>query len=184
MGCSSSALAHHILGLPHYKYGDDYPQIPYVEIQGKVDTKSLSFTYFPGTPKPGERIRFKLYVLDEQTKQPFREPLKVVFAKKQAFGSEAVRAVEIRPGVGPEGNDYKFFHAFESADAFEVRVHFPREDGTVEVVPLPVQIGETDPRPLFGAAVGILVVAVISVALIKRRQRRTDPKANPRGSEI
>ncbi|MBW2459349.1 MAG: hypothetical protein JRI68_32955 [Deltaproteobacteria bacterium] len=171
------AHGHHILGLPHYKYGDDYPQIPYVEILGQVDTKALHFTYFPGTPKPGERVRFKLYVKDQRTGEPFREPLRAVVVRKQTLQrAEQLEVLELRTGQGPEGNDYKFFHVFDHPEAFEIRVTFPTSNGS-EVVPFPVHIGVTDTRPLFGGAVAVLVLAIGTVAVVKRRRRRVQTGA-------
>lgn len=169
----SSAFAHHILGLPHYKYGDDYPQIPYVEIMAQVGPHDLYFTYFPGTPKPGDRIRFKLYVKNRVTGEPFRQPLEVSYVKSRTIRSDVVLRdrVAITTGVGPEANDYKFFYTFDDADAYEVRLRFPNGDD-IEVIPFPVHIGETDTRPLLFGAVAILGLAIITVAGLKRRQRR------------
>jgi hypothetical protein len=175
MGAPTSALAHHILGLPHYKYGDDYPQIPYVEVLAQVESYDLYFTYFPGTPKPGERIRFKLYIVDRETNEPFREPLRVDMLETRAVRADRVieGPLTIQPGVGPEANDYKFFYAFSDADAYAVRVHFPNgASGEFERIAFPVQIGETDTRPLLGGAVLILGLSITSVAVVKRRRKK------------
>jgi len=167
------APAHHILGLPHYKYGDEYPQVPFVEILAQVGDYDLYFTYFPGTPKPGDRVRFKLYAVNRETKEPFREPLPVAVYKTRLIRSDK-RITEpfiIRTGVGPEANDYKFFHSFDAADAFEVAVSFPNGDET-EVIGFPVKIGVTDTRPLFGGAIALIGLAVVSVAFVKRRKKK------------
>lgn len=170
------AMGHHILGIPHYKYGTDYPQIPYAEVLAEVGDYNIHFTYFPGTPKPGERVRFKLYAFNRETKELFLEPLKVVFRRKTTFGSEAYgEPTTIRPGVGPEKNDYKFFTSFDEATAYQVEVHFPN-DGDIEKIPFPVQIGETDPRPLLLGAIGILGFAVIGVGVAKRRRKKQQKK--------
>ncbi len=168
---SPLARAHHILGIPHYAYSDEYPQTPFVEVMAQVGSKDLDFTYYPGIPDPGDRLRFKLYVRDRETGEPYTEPLTVVYARKSFFGgSEAIHGpVEIRPGVGPEANDFKFFFTFEDAEAYEVRVAVPNGDD-VEVVPFPVTIGQTDSRPLLLAAAGTVGIAVVAVALIKRRR--------------
>ena len=169
---ATPASAHHILGIPHYKYGEEYPQIPYVEVVAEVGTRQLVFTYFPGTPKPGDRVRFKLYVRDEVTGEPFRDPLTATFVQRKFFGADEVIAgpLTLKVGVGPEGNDYKFFHTFEAAEAYELHIDFPNGD-THELIPFPISIGVTDDRPLFFGAAGVLVVAVITVALLKRRKK-------------
>lgn len=168
----SAPRAHHILGIPHYKYSEEYPQIPYLEVIAQVGTNDLDFTYFPGTPKPGERVRLKLYIHDRMTGEVFREPLEVQVVQKRFFGEDRAlgRPLTIRTGVGPERNDYKFFLTFDEPEAFEVRLRFPNGEG-FETIPFPVVIGKTDDRPLIFGAVGVLALAVGSVALVKRRRR-------------
>lgn len=167
------ASAHHIMGIPHYKYGDDYPQLPFAEVKAQVGDYDLHFTYFPGTPKPGQRVRFKLYAFHRETREPFREPLKLTYARERFLRSneEIGEIQEIRVGQGPEGNDYKFFHTFEDADSFYLNIHFPYEDG-IELIPFPVQIGVTDTRPLLGGSILVLFLAVGTVAVLKRRKKK------------
>jgi len=169
----AAASAHHFLGIPHYKYGDDYPQIPYMEVLAQVGPHDLVFTHFPGFPKPGESVRFKLYVLNRETGEVFRDNLRVeVFRKHFLSGDEPVtKGFDIATGTGPEKNDYKFFVTFREAEAYSVQVLFPNQDG-VERIPFPVTIGETDDRPLVFGAAGILGLAVLSVAFVKRRRQR------------
>jgi len=167
------ASAHHILGIPHYKYGTDYPQIPFVEVQATVEQYDMAFTYFPGTPKPGEAVRFKLYVRNRDDATAFKEPLTVSIYQKTWIGDDKllVEDLPITVGVGPEGNDYKFFYTFDDAEAYEVRLNFPGSNGP-EHIPFPVGIGETDDRPLIAGAILLLLGAVVSVAVIKRRQKK------------
>ena len=166
------ATAHHIMGIPHYRYGEDYPQIPYLEVLAQVGAHDLDFTYFPGVPKPGERVRFKLYIHDRESGEVFRNPLPVKVVRKRFLRSPVaiVAPFEIRTGDGPEKNDYKFFLTFDAAEAYEIRVHFPGDDG-VEIIPFPVVIGETDDRPLLFGAAGLLGGAIISVAVVKKRRK-------------
>jgi len=77
--------------------------------------------------------------------------------------------IRITTGVGPEANDYKFFHTLLDADAYAVQVMFPNGDD-IEVIPFPVHIGETDTRPLLFGAVAILGLSVVIVAIVKRRR--------------
>lgn len=168
-----SLQGHHILGIPHYKYGDDYPQIPYLEVVAQVGPTDLDFTYFPGRPKPGEAVRFKLYIHNRQTGEPFREPLKVeAFQVHFLSGATLIsKPLTIRTGSGPEKNDYKFYLTFPQAEAYQLQLHFPTADG-VEVISFPVTIGETDDRPLVLGAAGLLGLAILSVASVKKHQKR------------
>lgn len=169
----SVASAHHIMGIPHYQYGDGYPQLPFAEIKAQVGNYDLHFTYFPGTPKPGERVRLKLYAFNRETREPYREPLKLAYARERFLRSnqQVGELVEIQVGQGPEGNDYKFFHVFADADSFYINLHFPHE-GAIEVIPFPVQIGVTDARPLLGGSIMVLFLAVGIVAVLKRRRKK------------
>jgi hypothetical protein len=169
----SFANAHHIMGIPHYKYGDDYPQLPFAEVKAQVGDYDIHFTYFPGTPKPGQRVRFKLYAYHRETREPFREPLEVSYAKERFLRSnlKVSENLPIAVGQGPEGNDYKFFHTFEDADSFFVNLYFPHEGG-IEVIPFPVQIGVTDTRPILGGSIFLLFFSVGTVAVLKRRRKK------------
>jgi hypothetical protein len=175
--------AHHILGIPHYRYGDDYPQIPYLEVIAQVGSMDLDFTYFPGMPTPGEDVRFKLYVHDRTSGDVYREPLDVQVVQSSFLGGDTPisEPFQIRPGTGPERNDYKFFLRFDEPEAYEVRVSFPN-GADIEVLRFPVVIGQTDDRPLVLGAVGLLGLAIVSVAIVKRRQRPGRPRRPaPRG---
>ncbi|MCA9621642.1 MAG: hypothetical protein KC731_21615 [Myxococcales bacterium] len=166
-----AAAAHHILGIPHYKYSEEYPQIPFLEVLAQTPEADVYFTHMPGTPRPGEDVRFKIYATRRPGGEPLTPAMKVeVFRKEFGGGLHAVAApFSLEAGLGPEANDFKFFMAFAEPEAYVVRVHFP-EGGRTEVIDFPVTIGETDDRPLFGGAVGLLFAAVAAVAVMKRRR--------------
>jgi hypothetical protein len=151
-----------------------------MEVVAQVGANDLVFTHFPGFPKPDDTVRFKLYVRNRETGEVFREGLRVeVFRKHFLYGDESVaQGFEIHPGTGPEKNDYKFFVTFAEAEAYAIHVLFPNQDG-VERIPFPVTIGETDDRPLIFGAAGLLGLAVLTVAFVKRRQRRRVPRRQP-----
>lgn len=128
----------------------------------------------PGTPRPGEDVRFKLYAKRLSDGEPQTAPMKVEVLKETFFGGlEPVREpFEIEPGIGPERNDFKFFIEFAEAEAYKVRVHYPDAEG-VEVIDFPVTIGETDDRPLIAGAFGTLVFAAVAVGVTKRRRKKS-----------
>ncbi len=181
-GLPAAAAAHHILGIPHYKYSTEYPQIPYLEILAQVGPHDLVFTHFPGFPEPGEAVRFKLYIRQRDGGRVFRQPLRLEVVRKHFLRRDepVVQAFEIHPGRGPERNDYKFFLTFQEREAYELRLRFPAGDG-FETIPFPVVIGKTDDRPLIFGAAGLLALAVVSVAVVKRhRRRRSARRRSPR----
>lgn len=166
------AAAHHILGIPHYKYSEEYPQIPFVEVQAQTPDSDVHFTYMPGTPRPGEDVRFKIYAKHRADGTPRTPTMKVEVLKKTFFGGDEpiMDPFEIEPGSGPEAHDFKFFLRFEQAEAYQVRLHYP-DDKQMEVIDFPVTIGETDDRPLIAGAFGSLVVAAVAVGVTKRRRK-------------
>ncbi len=167
------APAHHILGIPHYKYSEEYPQIPYLEVLAHLGRYELVFTHFPGFPEPGEAVRFKLYIHQPAGDRVFREPLQVEVVREHFLRPDEPMAepFEIRPGTGPERNDYKFFLTFDEPEAYQLRLRFPTADGFVETVSFPVVVGKTDDRPLVFGAATVLGLAVVAVALAKKRRR-------------
>ena len=51
---ASSAAAHHILGLPHYSYKENYPQAPTLEYPAFTGPYDILLTSYPGKPVPQE----------------------------------------------------------------------------------------------------------------------------------
>lgn len=170
---AAPAAAHHILGIPHYKYSEEYPQIPFLEVQAQTPDSDVHFTYMPGTPRPGEDVRFKIYAKSRADGTPRTPKMKVEVLRKTFLGGEepVMAPFEIEPGIGPEAHDFKFFVRFEAAEAFVVRVHYPDET-QMEVIDFPVTIGETDDRPLIAGAFGSLVMAAVAVGITNHRRKK------------
>ncbi|MEK6544149.1 MAG: hypothetical protein AABZ44_06925, partial [Elusimicrobiota bacterium] len=88
--------AHHILGIPHYTYDENYPQMPYVKLVERVGRWEFQITGFPGHPKPGERTQWNVYAHDIVTHQPYSgdirmhaETVKVFAVNHRFYGPEA-----------------------------------------------------------------------------------------------
>jgi hypothetical protein len=170
-GVSQVALAHHILGLPHYRYDESYPQIPCLEVVAQLGAHDAVFSQFPGRPRPGQSVRMKLYVVNRETGEPFVKPLTTDIIQERFFTEQTTirKPFQIHVGQGPESKDYKFFHTFDEAESDSVRIALPGAEG-YEVVSFPVIVGSTDSRPLLPAAVGLLGLIVLTLAVLKRRQ--------------
>lgn len=178
---AAPVAAHHIMGIPHYAYDENYPQLPFVEVTAQSGAWDLRFTYFPGLIQPGERIRFKLYGRHRESGEPLRVPL-VAQLRRRRFAAASEPLAEpfpLRVGKGPEGNDYKFFKTFPDYDSYEVLVRFPFPDGSVEEIPFPVDVGQSDDTPLLAAAFGLLLAAVVTVRVLKQGQD-ADPRSRRR----
>lgn len=173
---AGAAQAHHIIGIPHYAYDESYPQLPFVEIVATSGDWDIRMTYMPGIIEPGQRVRFKLYAVHRETREPLREDL-VGQVRRVRFGARpeaAAPAFPIRVGKGPEGNDYKFFQEFPSYDAYEVLVRFEFPDGAVEEIPFPVTVGVTDDTPVLGGAILLVLAAALTVRYLKGKEAGGD----------
>jgi hypothetical protein len=170
---AGAAWSHHIIGIPHYAYDENYPQLPFVEIVATSGPWDIRMSYMPGIIEPGQRVRFKLYAVHRETREPLRKDL-VGQVRRLRFGGSpepVAPAFPIRVGKGPEGNDYKFFHEFPSYDAFEVLVRFEFPDGAVEEIPFPVTVGVTDDTPVLGGAILLVFFAAVVVRYLKGRDQ-------------
>lgn len=165
------AYAHHILGIPHYKYSEEYPQIPFVEVMATTGDFLFNFTYYPGNPNPNSDVRLKLYIKNQKTGKAYREPLKAEILEQHTFGDD--RRIEgplsLLTGKGPEANDYKLFKKFPEAESYLLRVFFPIES-RVDIIDFPITIGQTVRMPFIFGAIGLLAVIIVIVAFVKRRQ--------------
>ena len=81
-----AAQAHHVLGLPHYSYLKEYPQVPRLDLETQVGRYFAVCTVMPGNPKPGETFRVHIYVKNTVTGMPYERKMEFVIREKAFFG--------------------------------------------------------------------------------------------------
>ena len=59
---AGEARAHHILGIPHYAYDEQYPQTPVLTYLLEAGPYDVKMTGYPGRPEPGERSSLHIYI--------------------------------------------------------------------------------------------------------------------------
>jgi hypothetical protein len=84
------AAAHHILGLPHYSYKENYPQAPTLEYPATTGPYDVLMTSFPGHPVPGESTAIAFYIKDRNTGLPYAQPVSLRVLQTATFGANQV----------------------------------------------------------------------------------------------
>ncbi len=156
-----SLRSHHQLGLPHYLYSKDYPQIPTMVIDADAEGYTVTFSIFPGNPMPGETVRIKTYIKHNMTGKAYTKPITMSVSKDTFFGGED-EIVQPRD-VKVEYNEYKMSYEFNNAEKYLVNVTFEPKSDFLEKIPFPIVIGQTNFSILpvvFGALFLVLFLLV------------------------
>ena len=69
--------AHHVLGLPHYSYKENYPQRPTLEYPATTGPYDVLFTSYPGKPVPGEPANLAFYIKNRESGAVYQEEISV-----------------------------------------------------------------------------------------------------------
>lgn len=167
---AGSAFAHHQLGLPHYLYSKDYPQIPSMVIEADAEGYTVTFSIFPGNPRPGETVRIKTYIKHKLTGKVYTAPIRMSVSRETFFGGEepilAPRMVEI------DYNEYKMSYEFQEAEKYFINVTFEPRPDFHEKIPFPIVIGETNFNmiPIFFGA--FFLIIFVGVGFTKKKKLR------------
>ena len=165
------AEAHHILGLPHYSYKENYPQRPTLEYPATTGPYDVLLTSYPGVPKPGEPANLAIYIKNRNSGVAYVEPITVRVLLTSTFGDNTV----IFPSTTrePFDNEFKFYVTMPVDGEYIVEVSMPVE-GRVEVIPFLMVVGQpTATMSIVIAAVfGIVVMLVVVRAVQKKRRRK------------
>ena len=79
------AHAHHILGVPHYSYDEDYPQTPVLSYRVDAGEYDVKMTGYPGKVEPGERCSLHLYIHHKATGRLFDAPVTMTVVRDRMF---------------------------------------------------------------------------------------------------
>ncbi|MBI3892196.1 MAG: 4Fe-4S binding protein [Candidatus Wallbacteria bacterium] len=170
--CAAPAPAHHILGLPHYSYKDNYPQVPQLEYPATSGPYDILLINCPGKPVPGQKGIAALYIKDRNTGKPYEKPLYLRLLQESLFGQP--REVLPRTQVVACEVPYKLAITYPEAGDYVVELTFEVE-GKQETIPFPVVAGDPVPAgSILASAGGALVffLVVVRAVRIKRARRR------------
>jgi len=168
---SPDVRAHHQLGLPHYLYSEEYPQIPTMVIDADAEGYTVTFSIFPGNPQPGETVRTKVYIKHSRTGEIYRKPITLSVSEVKFLRGE--KEIVAPRSVRSEYNEYKLSLEFEEAEKYHFNVTFEPSEDFYEKIPFPIVIGKTNFSviPIIFAAVFLAVF--IAVGVTKKRKTKS-----------
>jgi hypothetical protein len=167
-----SAFAHHILGVPHYAYDEEYPQAPVLTYSVEAGPHDVRMTGYPGSPQPGERCSLHLYVSRVDTGAPFDGTVSLTVMRDRMFGTNTI---VYGPVTGElEEAMFKFFPVFEEEANYTVRIEYQAE-GAPWIIDLPMVAGEPgSPWIVVLGVVGIVTSFLVVIRAIRIKIRRRE----------
>jgi hypothetical protein len=168
----TASTAHHILGVPHYAYDEDYPQTPVLTYRAEAGHYEVKTTAYPGEIVAGEPVTLHVYVRDLRTGAPYDGSVTIRIDRKRGLAAPT-------PVYGPINAElderiYKFHPVFPVDARYRALLAF-RAEGQAWTVELPLVIGEpASPWTMagwVGAAVALLLFVGRAVAIKARRRR-------------
>lgn len=176
----ATASAHHILGLPHYSYKENYPQRPTLEYPATTGPYDIILTSYPGIPTPGEAANLAFYIKNRNTNVAFSEPITLRVLQTSTFGdNKTILPSTTRP---PFDNEFKFHVIFPDDGEYIVELSVMVE-GQMEVIPFLMVVGQPSAMISMVILVGSLVVVVlVIIRAVQRKRRRSRGAANTSAS--
>jgi len=177
LGClvvAGLAQAHHILGIPHYAYDEQYPQTPVLTYRVDAGAWEVKMTGYPGVPQPGERTSLHVYLQHRPSGRLFDGPVTLTVRRDRMIGTDPVVYGPITAAI--EEAVFKFHPEFEDTANYVVRIHFEADDVPWDI-DLPVVVGEPgSPWAVLGgvAALAALFLVLVRAVRIKRARQERD----------
>ncbi len=156
--CYSPSLvqAHHILGLPHYSYKENYPQAPTLEYPAQTGPYDVLLTSYPGRPGAGETANIAVYIKNRQTNKPYSQPVEIGVLQTFTFGRS--RNILPRTQCRPFDNLHKVTVTFPEEGEYVIEISLDVE-GKTETIPFVMIAGNPT------ATISVLIVIVLGVTI-------------------
>jgi ferredoxin-type protein NapH len=165
-----AALAHHILGLPHYSYKENYPQVPTLEYPAVTGPYDVLLTSYPGRPVPSEPANVAFYIKNSTSGEPYAKPVTVRVLQTFTFG----RNRELQPPIRLQPFDqlHKLAVTFDREGEYIVELTMDVE-GQPEVIPFLMVVGEPSSAwsVLISVGAGLALFVVVVRAIKIKRDR-------------
>ena len=175
------AAAHHILGVPHYAYDEQYPQTPVLTYKADLHGYQIEMTAFPGKPEPGERTSIHVYIRNKHTGEVHDDTVTLTITHDRLLLAEPVVYGPIEAEL--EESMYKFFPNFDREGNYSLALAF-EAGGDHWVIELPMQVGEPgSPWAALGGG-GAALVALLAIvrAVLIQRARAAKTTVRPQSS--
>ncbi len=168
----AAARGHHILGLPHYSYKENYPQAPVLEYPATTGPYSVLLVCYPGTPVPGEPANMVFDIKNTETGKRYERPITVRVVQTFTFGSNReilpamnVPAYDVLHKVSatlPEDGEYVIEMTMDVGDQKE----------TIGFMIVAGDPGATTSTVVLAACLGGLAVFLVTVRAVKKKRQR------------
>ncbi len=169
------SAAHHILGIPHYAYDEQYPQTPVLTYRLEAGANEVRMTGYPGVPAPGERCSLHVYIRRTDTGALFDDKVTLTVTEDRLIGTDPIVYGPVTAGL--EEAVYKFFPQFDSEANFSARIEF-EADGAPWVIDLPIVVGEPgSPWIVLGSIAVATVIFLVFIRAVRIKQRRREKSA-------
>lgn len=174
------AAAHHILGIPHYAYDEEYPQTPILTYRVDAGPYEVRMTGYPGIPKPGERCDLHVDLKRRDDGTPFLGKVSLTVFEDGMFGEDPIV-------YGPVESEaelaiFRFHPRFVNEANYLIRIEYEAEDEPW-MLDLPMVVG-TPGSPwvvlggvLFGMLVFVVLVRALRIKLARHKARAGSRKA-------
>lgn len=174
----AAVQAHHILGLPHYSYKENYPQAPVLEYPATTGPYDVLLQSYPGKPNPGEQANLKFDIINRETGQRYDRPITVRIV--QTFTLGANREI-LSEEVSPISDVlYKVYPTFPEDGEYVVELTMDVE-GRPETIGFKMAVGNPSPTKSIVIALccGMAVFLITVRAVKKKRDRRKKAAVGP-----
>lgn len=162
--------SHHLRGIPHYSYRDNYPETPIYEVFETEDQYHIIFTYYN---IPGQNaLDLAIYIKDTVTSEPFEAPVSfMVFGEHE----DPTRSHTLTAYRNPT-NIYKVGWVYEDDGNYYVRITFADSAKTHNVL-FDLRVGERGGVWLYlGGALILIFAFMVITAIVKKK--RADVRCN------
>jgi hypothetical protein len=165
-----TADAHHILGVPHYAYDDDYPQTPVLTYRVDAGAYDVKMTGYPGKVEPGQRCSLHLYVHHKASGEVLDVPITMRVTLDRLLVEDPVVYGPMQARL--DERIYKFHPHFDEEGEYLVNVQF-EADGEPWSIDLPLVVGEpSSPLLLLGTSVAGLTLLIVALRAIRIKRAR------------
>jgi len=161
----NTAQAHHIRGIPHYSYQDNYPQAPLIEEFRDSGSWTLQFTFWQ---VPGQKaLDLALYVKNRATGKPYNGDVTFqVFMRGESKEQKKNHPFQALPN---RRNIYKVGWVYEEDGVYFAEVTLRDGDQRINET-FRFQVGKPAPNYwLLGGVIAFIAGLMIFVAVAKRR---------------
>ncbi len=160
---ATTASAHHIRGLPHYGYSENYPQTPTYEEIRVVDDWKVNFSYIKIFET--KNCDLAVYLKNTKTGKPYAGKIRFkVFGEREDPEASPYYDTHFDPT-----NTFRVGWAYELDGVYIVRAQF-FDEGKEYIEDFRMQIGKVGFNPLWWAIPGIFVLILIILIAVKQRR--------------